>query len=35
VTEAEIALTLETRGRDHVDEIAGMLTQAGYEVERG
>lgn len=35
VTEAEIALTLETRGRDHVDEIAGMLTEAGYEVERG
>jgi len=35
VTEAEIALTLETRGRDHVDEIAGKLTDAGYEVEPG
>jgi len=35
VTEAEIALTLETRGPDHVDEIAGRLTAMGYEVERG
>ncbi|HYH80906.1 MAG TPA: pyridoxal-phosphate dependent enzyme, partial [Longimicrobium sp.] len=35
VTEAEIALTLETRGRDHVDEIAAKLTEAGYEVDPG
>ncbi len=35
VTEAEIALTLETRGRDHVDEIAAKLTVAGYMVEQG
>ena len=35
VTEAEIALTLETRGPGHVDEIAGRLTAMGYEVERG
>lgn len=35
VTEAEIALTLETRGPGHVDEIAARLTGMGYEVERG
>ncbi|HEX6747605.1 MAG TPA: threonine ammonia-lyase [Longimicrobium sp.] len=34
VTEAEIALTLETRGRDHVDEIVGKLSGAGYVVEK-
>jgi threonine dehydratase len=35
VTEAEIALTLETRGPDHVEEIVGKLSDAGYVVERG
>jgi threonine dehydratase len=35
VTEAEIALTLETRGPEHVEEIAAKLTGMGYEVERG
>jgi threonine dehydratase len=35
LTEAEIALTLETRGRDHVEEIVARLTEMGYEVERG
>jgi threonine dehydratase len=34
VTEAEIALTLETRGPDHVAEIVEKLSEAGYDVER-
>ena len=34
VTEAEVALTLETRGRDHVDELVRSLGEAGYQVER-
>ena len=34
VTEAEIALTLETRGQDHVKELVESLTAAGYQVER-
>ncbi|HEX8907378.1 MAG TPA: threonine ammonia-lyase [Longimicrobiaceae bacterium] len=34
VTEAEIALTLETRGPDHVDEIVGRLAGDGYVVEK-
>jgi threonine dehydratase len=34
VTEAEVALTLETRGPDHVAEIARKLGEAGYVVER-
>ena len=34
VTEAEIALTLETRGPDHVAAIVGKLSEAGYDVER-
>jgi cell division protease FtsH len=29
----EIALTLETRGRDHVAELVERLTAAGYRVE--
>lgn len=33
VTEAEIALTLETRGRDHVAELVERLTAAGYRVQ--
>lgn len=35
VTEAEIDLTLETRGRPHVEEIVGRLSAGGYEVVRG
>jgi threonine dehydratase len=35
VTEAEIELTLETRGRAHVSELTAALTRAGYAVERG
>jgi threonine dehydratase len=35
VTEAEIALTLETRGPDHVAELVQSLSAAGYEVEKG
>jgi threonine dehydratase len=34
LTEAEIALALETRGRDHVDAIVGTLTARGYQVQR-
>lgn len=34
LTEAEIALTLETRGKDHVKEITDKLTEAGYEVHQ-
>lgn len=32
LTEAEISLTLETRGRAHVDDIVGALRLEGYEV---
>lgn len=32
VTEAEIDLGLETRGRDHVAQIVRQLTEAGYDV---
>jgi hypothetical protein len=35
VTDAEIDLTLETRGRQHVEEIKARLTAAGYGVLRG
>jgi threonine dehydratase len=35
VTEAEIALTLETRGRGHVGEIVRRLESAGYSVHPG
>jgi threonine dehydratase len=35
VTEAEIDMTLETRGRQHVEQIVQRLTQAGYEVQAG
>lgn len=35
VTDAEIDLTLETRGRAHVGEIVERLTEAGYEVHPG
>ena len=34
VTEAEIALTLETRGRGHVAELVQQLSAAGYRVEK-
>jgi threonine dehydratase len=34
VTEAEVALTLETRGPEHVVDIARKLEEAGYVVER-
>ena len=34
VTEAEIALTLETRGPQHVTDLMALLTAAGYEVSR-
>jgi threonine dehydratase len=35
LTDAEIALTLETRGREHVAELTRALTESGYEVARG
>ena len=35
LTDAEIALTLETRGREHVAELTRALTESGYEVLRG
>jgi threonine dehydratase len=35
ITEAEIDLTLETRGRQHVEEIKARLTAAGYAVLKG
>ncbi|MBV9772873.1 MAG: threonine ammonia-lyase [Gemmatimonadetes bacterium] len=34
LTEAEVDLTLETRGRDHVRELAAALESEGYEVRR-
>ncbi|MFL5382450.1 MAG: threonine ammonia-lyase [Longimicrobiaceae bacterium] len=34
VTEAEISLTLETRGPEHVAELVRSLADAGYTVER-
>jgi threonine dehydratase len=34
LTEAEIALTLETRGRDHVRQLTEGLRAQGYRVER-
>jgi len=34
VTEAEIEMTLETRGRDHVGQIVRQLEDAGYAVHR-
>jgi threonine dehydratase len=35
VTEAEVALTLETRGTAHADELVTALAAAGYEVHPG
>jgi threonine dehydratase len=35
LTEAEVELTLETRGRAHVDELVDNLISAGYSVRRG
>lgn len=32
LTEAEVGLTLETRGKTHVQEIITRLTESGYEV---
>ena len=32
--EAEVDLTLETRGRRHVDDLASALRAAGYRVRR-
>jgi threonine dehydratase len=34
VTEAEISLTLETRGPEHVAELVSSLSAAGYAVEK-
>jgi threonine dehydratase len=34
ITEAEVDLTLETRGRTHVDDLAAALRAAGYRVRR-
>jgi threonine dehydratase len=34
LTEAEVELTLETRGRAHVDELVDALISAGYSVRR-
>ena len=35
VTRAEVHLTVETRGREHVYEIVDRLTDADYEVQEG
>jgi threonine dehydratase len=35
LTEAEVELLLETRGRAHVDELVDSLISAGYSVRRG
>lgn len=32
LTEAEVELTLETRGREHVEQLIGALAEAGYRV---
>jgi len=34
LTEAEVELLLETRGRAHVDDLVGLLISAGYSVRR-
>jgi threonine dehydratase len=34
LTEAEVALTLETRGRKHVDELLSVLNERGYRVRQ-
>jgi threonine dehydratase len=34
LTEAEVELVLETRGRSHVDELVDILISAGYSVRR-
>jgi len=34
LTEAEVELVLETRGRSHVDELVDVLISAGYSVRR-
>jgi threonine dehydratase len=34
LTEAEVALTLEMRGRSHVEELTRALTERGYSVHR-
>ncbi|MDR0787468.1 MAG: threonine ammonia-lyase [Gemmatimonadota bacterium] len=34
LTEAEVEITIESRGREHVDEIVDSLTSAGYTVGR-
>jgi threonine dehydratase len=33
IGESEVALTLETSGRDHIDRLLGQLRAAGYRVE--
>ncbi|MBA3968498.1 MAG: pyridoxal-phosphate dependent enzyme, partial [Gemmatimonadetes bacterium] len=35
LTEAEVALTLETRGRAHVEELISAFTKQGYAVAPG
>lgn len=35
LTEAEVELLLETRGRAHVDELVDFLISSGYSVRRG
>jgi threonine dehydratase len=35
LTDVEIEITLETRGRAHVDEMVDSLITAGYAVKRG
>ena len=32
--EVDVALHVETRGREHIDEVTGLLADAGYSVER-
>jgi threonine dehydratase len=31
--EVDVALQLETKGPDHIDELVACLTEAGYVVE--
>lgn len=35
LTEVEVELVLEMRGRNHVDELVGFLIESGYPVRRG
>jgi threonine dehydratase len=34
IEEVDVALQLETKGADHIDELVSSLTEGGYVVER-